>query len=84
MKYKKKNDLKKDILNTLSDLDVNEIRIIKGSKDQNYLIMLCSRNSGIDDITLQTVRDKIFNNRINKIGNAYIQELKGEAFINIK
>ena len=81
---KKKNDLKKDILNTLSDLDVNEIRIIKGSKDQNYLIMLCSRNSGIDDITLQTVRDKIFNNRINKIGNAYIQELKGEAFIDIK
>ena len=81
---KKKNDLKKDILNTLSDLDVNETRIIKGSKDQNYLIMLCSRNSGIDDITLQTVRDKIFNNRINKIGNAYIQELKGEAFIDIK
>ena len=81
---KKKNNLKKDILNTLSDLDVDEIRIIRGTKDQNYLIMLCSRNSGIDDITLQTVRDKIFNNRINKIGNAYIQELKGEAFIDIK
>jgi len=81
---KKKNDIKKDILNTLSDLDVDEIKIIRGTKDQNYLIMLCSRNSGIDDITLQTVRDKIFNNRINKIGNAYIQELKGEAFIDIK
>jgi hypothetical protein len=81
---KKKNNLKKDILNTLSDLDVDEIKIIRGTKDQNYLIMLCSRNSGIDDITLQTVRDKIFNNRINKIGNAYIQELKGEAFIDIK
>jgi hypothetical protein len=46
--------------------------------------MLCSRNSEIDDNTLETVKNKIFNARINKIGNAYIQELKGEAFINIK
>jgi hypothetical protein len=30
------------------------------------------------------LRNKIFNSRINKIGNAYIQELKGEAFIDIK
>ena len=46
--------------------------------------MLCSRNSEIDDNTLETVKNKIFNARVNKIGNAYIQELKGEAFINIK
>jgi len=30
------------------------------------------------------LRNKIFNTRINKIGSAYIQELKGEAFIEIK
>ena len=54
------------------------------SNNENYLLMLCSRNSEIDDNTLETVKNKIFNTRINKIGNAYIQELKGEAFINIK
>jgi hypothetical protein len=46
--------------------------------------MLCSRNSEINDDTLESVKNKIFNARINKIGNSYIQELKGEAFINIK
>ena len=33
---------------------------------------------------LEAIRNKIFNSRISKIGDAYIQELKGEAFINIK
>jgi hypothetical protein len=46
--------------------------------------MLCSRNSEMDEDTIETLRNKIFNSRINKIGNAYIQELKGEAFIDIK
>ena len=46
--------------------------------------MLCSRNSEMDEDTMETLRNKIFNNRVNKIGNAYIQELKGEAFIEIK
>jgi len=38
----------------------------------------------MNEDTIETLRNKIFNSRINKIGNAYIQELKGEAFINIK
>ena len=81
---KKKNELQKDILDKLNDLDIYETKIILNSNNQNYLLMLCSRNSEIDDNTLETVKNKIFNTRINKIGNAYIQELKGEAFINIK
>jgi len=81
---KKKDELQKDILDKLNDLDIYETKIILNSNNENYLLMLCSRNSEIDDNTLETVKNKIFNTRINKIGNAYIQELKGEAFINIK
>jgi hypothetical protein len=81
---KKKDELQKDILDKLNDLDIYETKIILNSNNENYLLMLCSRNSEIDDNTLETVKNKIFNARINKIGNAYIQELKGEAFINIK
>jgi len=81
---KKKNDLKKDILDKLNNLDTYETKLFKSSNNINYLLMLCSRNSEIDEDTIETLRNKIFNSRINKIGNAYIQELKGEAFINIK
>ena len=81
---KKKDELQKDILDKLNDLDIYETKIILNSSNENYLLMLCSRNSEIDDSALEAVKNKIFNARINKIGNAYIQELKGEAFINIK
>jgi hypothetical protein len=81
---KKKNDLQKDILNKLNNLDIYETRIEKNSNDINYLLMLCSRDSEMDKDTMETLRNKIFNSRINRIGNAYIQELKGEAFIEIK
>jgi len=81
---KKKNDLQKDILDNLNNLDIYETKLLKNSNNINYLLMLCSRNSEIDEDTIETLRNKIFNSRINKIGNAYIQELKGEAFIEIK
>ena len=81
---KKKNDLKKDILDKLNNLDTYETKLFKNSNNINYLLMLCSRNSEMDEDTIETLRNKIFNSRINKIGNAYIQELKGEAFIEIK
>jgi hypothetical protein len=81
---KKKNNLQKDILNKLNNLDIYETRLLKKSNNENYLLMLCSRNSEIDEKAIGTLKNKIFNSRINKIGNAYIQELKGEAFIDIK
>ena len=81
---KKPNDLQKDILDKLNNLDIYETKLLKNSNNINYLLMLCSRNSEMDEDTIETLRNKIFNSRINKIGNAYIQELKGEAFINIK
>ena len=81
---KKTNDLQKDILDKLNNLDIYETKLLKNSNNINYLLMLCSRNSEIDEDTIETLRNKIFNSRINKIGNAYIQELKGEAFIDIK
>ena len=81
---KKKNDLQKDILNKLDNLDIYETRIEKNSNNINYLLMLCSRNSEMDEETIENLRNKIFDSRINKIGSAYIQELKGEAFIDIK
>jgi len=81
---KKTNDLQKDILDKLNNLDIYETKLLKNSNNINYLLMLCSRNSEMDEDTIETLRNKIFNSRINKIGNAYIQELKGEAFIDIK
>ena len=81
---KKTNDLQKDILDKLNNLDIYETKLLKNSNNINYLLMLCSRNSEMDEDTIETLRNKIFNSRINKIGNAYIQELKGEAFIEIK
>ena len=81
---KKKNDLQKDVLDKLNILDIYETKLSKNSNNINYLLMLCSRNSELDEDTIETLRNKIFNSRINKIGNAYIQELKGEAFIDIK
>ena len=81
---KKKNDLQKDVIDKLNILDIYETKLSKNSNNINYLLMLCSRNSQIDEDTIETLRNKIFNSRINKIGNAYIQELKGEAFIDIK
>ena len=81
---KKKNNLQKDVLDELNNLDIYETKLLKNSNNINYLLMLCSRNSEIDEDTIETLRNKIFNSRINKIGNAYIQELKGEAFIDIK
>ena len=81
---KKKNDLKNEILDKLNNLDIYETKLFKNSNNINYLLMLCSRNSEMDEDTIETLRKKIFNSRINKIGNAYIQELKGEAFIDIK
>jgi hypothetical protein len=81
---KKKNNLQKDVLNELNNLDIYETKLLTNSNNINYLLMLCSRNSEMDEDTIETLRNKIFNIRINKIGNAYIQELKGEAFIDIK
>ena len=81
---KKTNDLQKNILDKLNNLDIYETKLLKNSNNINYLLMLCSRNSEMDEDTIETLRNKIFNSRINKIGNAYIQELKGEAFIDIK
>jgi len=81
---KKKNNLQKDVLNELNNLDIYETKLLTNSNNINYLLMLCSRNSEMDKDTIETLRNKIFNIRINKIGNAYIQELKGEAFIDIK
>ena len=81
---KKTNDLQKDVLGKLNNLDIYETKLLKNSNNINYLLMLCSRNSEMDEDTIETLRNKIFNSRINKIGNAYIQELKGEAFIEIK
>ncbi|MDB0000664.1 SurA N-terminal domain-containing protein [Amylibacter sp.] len=81
---KKKNDLQKDVLDKLNNLDIYETKLLKNLNNINYLLMLCSRNSEMEEDKIETLRNKIFNTRINKIGSAYIQELKGEAFIEIK
>jgi hypothetical protein len=65
-------------------LDINETTVSKDLNGNINLLMLCSRNSKIDKNTQEIIRNKIFNNKITKISNRYLQELKGEAFITIK
>jgi len=80
-----KENIPKIILDKLDLLDINESMIIKNfSNDGIALLMLCTRNSKVSDNYLDIIRNEIFNKRINKLGNAYLQELKGEAFINFK
>jgi peptidyl-prolyl cis-trans isomerase SurA len=80
----KKNRLHKDVNIIIDNLDIYESKIISHSDKGNYLIMLCSRNSKINNDKLNIIRNKIFLERINKIEKAYIQELRGEAFIDFK
>jgi len=80
----KENKITQVIMNKLNSLDINETIIINNNDDKIFMLMLCSRNSMVSNSTLDMVRNKIFNKRIQKLGNAYIQELKGEAFINFK
>jgi hypothetical protein len=79
-----KNSISKTTTKELDNLDVYESKIVINSDEPGYLLMLCARNSSIEESVLRKLQNSIFNKRINKIGNSYIQELRGEAFINIK
>jgi len=72
------------VFDKLNSLDINETTVSKDLNGNINLLMLCSRNSKIDKNTQEIIRNKIFNNKITKISNRYLQELKGEAFITIK
>ena len=83
--YKEKeNNLSSYVFDKLNSLDINETTVSKDLNGDINLMMLCSRNSKIDKNTQEIIRNKIFNNKITKISNRYLQELKGEAFITIK
>ncbi|MDC1497759.1 SurA N-terminal domain-containing protein [Amylibacter sp.] len=83
--YKEKeNNLSSYVFDKLNSLDINETTVSKDLNGNINLLMLCSRNSKIDKNTQEIIRNKIFNNKIIKISNRYLQELKGEAFITIK
>ena len=78
------NNLSSYVFDKLNSLDINEATVSKDLNGNINLMMLCSRNSKIDKNTQEIIRNKIFNNKITKISNRYLQELKGEAFITIK
>ena len=80
----KENNLSSYVFDKLNSLDINETTVSKDLNGNINLLMLCSRNSKIDKNTQEIIRNKIFNNKITKISNRYLQELKGEAFITIK
>ena len=80
----KENKLSSYVFDKLNSLDINEATVSKDLNGNINLLMLCSRNSKIDKNTQEIIRNKIFNNKITKISNRYLQELKGEAFITIK
>ena len=65
---------------TLSDLDVNEYQLVK-SQNSVEIVMVCSRQRDLKDDARQRLRNILGNRRVESFGNAYLQELKGNATI---
>jgi len=46
--------------------------------------MLCSREASLDQDKLERIKNEIFNKKMIKRGNVFIQELKNNAYLSIK
>ena len=78
------NQISKDLYHQLNKLDINETIINKTDTDQDYLIMLCSREASLDQDKLERIKNEIFNKKMIKRGNVFIQDLKNNAYLSIK
>ena len=65
---------------SLSDLDVNEYKTVSRQNAQE-VIMVCSRQRDLQEDARSRLRNLLGNRRVESFGEAYLQELTGNAFI---
>jgi peptidyl-prolyl cis-trans isomerase SurA len=68
----------------LAKLDRNETIAFTNSGGQRSVVMLCSRIRDLPEESRDGLRQALFNERISGFGDSYLQELKGQAFIELK
>lgn len=68
----------------LAKLDRNEAISFTGSAGQRSVVMLCNRIRELPEESRDGLRQALFNERISGFGDSYLQELKGQAFIELK
>jgi peptidyl-prolyl cis-trans isomerase SurA len=68
----------------LAKLDRNEAIAFTNSGGQRSVAMLCSRIRDLPEESRDGLRQALFNERISGFGDSYLQELKGQAFIELK
>jgi peptidyl-prolyl cis-trans isomerase SurA len=72
------------IAGELAKLDRNEAIALTNSAGQRSVVMLCNRIRELPDESRDGLRQALFNERISGFGDSYLQELKGQAFIELK
>lgn len=65
----------------LADLDLNEAKVVPASNGGYEIVMVCSRESDLQEDALVRLRSLLGNQRVESFGDAYLQELIGNATI---
>ncbi|MEM9716471.1 MAG: peptidylprolyl isomerase [Pseudomonadota bacterium] len=65
----------------LSQLDLNEARIFTGSNGALEVVMVCAREADLQEDARARLRNILGNSRVESFGEAYLQELLGNATI---
>lgn len=68
----------------LAKLDRNEAISFTNTAGGTSVVMLCSRIRELPDESRDGLRQALYNERISGFGDSYLQELKGQAFIELK
>ena len=80
----KAGEIPASISSQLLNLDEDESTSITLSSGQTAILMLCSRARELPEGSNEEIRAQLFNNKIASLGAGYLQELRGDAFINFK
>ena len=68
----------------LQNLDVNETMVFTTSSAQTSVLMLCSRSRDLPEEDRSNIQEVLTNQKVVGLANGYLQELKGDAYIEIK
>tara|TARA_R110002124_G_scaffold99650_5_gene245801 strand:+ start:439 stop:1659 length:1221 start_codon:yes stop_codon:yes gene_type:complete len=77
-------EIPNNIALALASLDPKETANIAMQSGQTGVIMLCSRSSELAEGEREGIRESLFSQKIANLGAGYLQELKGDAFIEYK
>ncbi|MEM9267702.1 MAG: peptidylprolyl isomerase [Pseudomonadota bacterium] len=76
-------ELPEDLRLTLAGLEPNETTVQRDSRGV-VLVMLCSRGDATSPEAREALRRRIFNERMNTFGQGFLQELRGDAVIEVR